>query len=148
VLDYLLSELKGDLGESPSGNSFFEGDWRQSIVQVKGADMIRIARGYESPDGKPDESFSACWFDQNGVLRAEYSRSLTTHYDDLFVWNGKQIPRRIEILAGHGERILQSVVDDIGPAPAVPDSVFVIRGVKPQPAPQHQLGMLCGVGSR
>jgi hypothetical protein len=129
-----------------AASSFHEGDWRQSMVQLHGADAIRIARGYESPDGELEENAAACWFDPSGALQAQYSQSKTTDFRDFFEWGGKQLPRHVE-MTENGALVLRILVDDIEPLATAPDSTFVIGGVTPQRASPWVPPSLCGVGS-
>jgi Gram-negative bacterial TonB protein C-terminal len=104
LMDLALLAMKDHF---PELRTFQEADWGNSAVPVSNIDpaasgaggepeLIRAARGAVNADNHPI-SGQAYWFDAAGLLRADFVSPFTTVYSDFEVWNGKQIPRKIEV---------------------------------------------------
>ncbi len=129
-IDDLLDAMAGRLVGT---ESFHEADWRQGMVKFGGVDLLRVLRGYESPEGELDPVHAtAYWLDPaTGLLRADYQMSTTATYNGFKEWNGKQVPRRID-MTENDTKSLQIEIDRIEEAANVPDSTFVVEHTKPE----------------
>ncbi len=110
--------------------AIYEADWGQSAVQMDGVDMARVARGKADSNNQPI-SGSAYWFDSGGLLRAAYVEPRTITYRNFVAWNGKQIPRQLELVES-GTRSVVASIDQIESPAEVADPKFVLEGVKPE----------------
>ena len=126
-LDYLIDLM---CGHFPRLDSFQEGDWGQSAVQLGGMDMVRVARGQVDAENRPITG-QAYWFDFAGYLRADFVQPRATIYSKFEVWNRKQVARRAEV-SENGKRRMLVDIDKIEPAGNVSDSLLVLEGVKPE----------------
>jgi TonB family protein len=117
-------------GHFPRLDSFQEGDWGQSAVQLGGMDMVRVARGQVDAENRPITG-QAYWFDFAGYLRADFVQPRATIYSKFEAWNGKQVPRRAEVAENGKPRILVEI-DKMEPAGDVPESLLILEGVKPE----------------
>jgi TonB family protein len=126
-IDYLIDLLYGHF---PRLDSFQEGDWGQSAVQLGGMDMVRVARGQVDAENRPITG-QAYWFDSAGFLRADFVQPRVTVYSNFAAWNRKQVPRHAEVGENSTRRMLVDI-DKIEPAGDVPDSLLVLEGVKPE----------------
>jgi TonB family protein len=115
--------------------SFIEGDWGQSAVSFDGLDTVRISRGAVDEENQPI-SGGAYWFDSAGLLRGAYVQPQITIYRDFALWDGKQIPRTME-LAQNGKRILSITIQQIEAAGQTQDSLFALAGIRPTAVPRH-----------
>jgi TonB family protein len=127
-IDALLDGMDGPFPRTDF--SFHEADWGQSAVQLASLDMLRVARGRVDSNNQPI-SGQAYWFDAAGLLRSAYVQPRTTNYSDFVAWNGKQIPRRVE-LTEDGLVLMFMTIEQIEAAGEIPDSQFVMEGVKPE----------------
>ncbi len=128
-VDAFLDELNGHFPRTDG--SFIEGDWGQSAVQLHGVNLVRVARGQVDANNQPITG-QAYWFDSAGLLQASYVAPSTSTYSDFSGWNGKLIPRRIEVTE-KGDLVLRVTIDRIEEPPApLPDSAFALEGVKPE----------------
>jgi hypothetical protein len=109
--------------------SFIEGDWGQSAVSFDGLDTVRIARGAVDKKNQPI-SGAAYWFDSAGLLRGAYLQPQTMIYRDFALWNGKQIPQKLELIESGGT-ILSITIEQIEQTGDKPDSMFALVGVRP-----------------
>ncbi|MGB2900210.1 MAG: TonB family protein [Candidatus Acidiferrum sp.] len=126
-LDYLIDLMYGHF---PRLDSFQEGDWGQSAVQLGSMDLVRVARGQVDAENRPITG-QAYWFDFAGYLRADFVQPRATIYSKFEGWNRKQVPRRAEVSENGKPRMLVDI-DKIEPARDVPDSLLVLEGVKPE----------------
>jgi len=83
----------------------YEADWGQSAVTFAGVDTVRVARGKVDANNQPI-SGQAYWFDPSGLLRGDYEEPATTRYSEFQAWNGKQVSRRMEVIANGSRRWL------------------------------------------
>jgi TonB family protein len=128
-VDALLDELNGHFPRTDG--SFFEGDWGQSAVQLHGVDLVRVARGQVDANNQPT-SGQAYWFDSHGLLQAAYVAPLTSNYSDFSDWNGKLVPRNIEVTE-RDNSVLRVTIDELEePQSPLSDSMFVLDGVSPE----------------
>jgi len=111
--------------------SFIEGDWGQSAVSFDGLDTVRIARGAVDKKNQPI-SGAAYWFDSAGLLRGAYLQPQTMIYRDFALWNGKQIPQKLELFE-NGGKILSITIEQIEETKDKPDSMFALVEVSPLP---------------
>lgn len=101
---YLLDLLAA--GHFPDRHyEVYEADWGQSAVTFAGVDTVRVARGKVDANNQPI-SGQAYWFDPSGLLRGDYEEPATTRYSEFQAWNGKQVPRRMEVIANGSRRWL------------------------------------------
>ena len=126
-LDNLIDLMYGHF---PRLDSFQEGDWGQSAVNLGGMNMVRVARGQVDAENRPITG-QAYWFDFAGYLRADFVQPRVTVYSSFVAWNRKQIPRRAEVSENGTRRVLIDI-DKIEPAGEVSDSLLVLEGVKPE----------------
>jgi TonB family protein len=128
-VDAFLDELNGHFPRTDG--SFFEGDWGQSAVQLHGIGVVRVARGQVDANNQPT-SGQAYWFDSYGLLQAAYVAPLTSTYSDFSDWNGKLVPRSIEVTE-KDNMVLRFTIDQIEkPQSLLSDSMFALEGVKPE----------------
>jgi hypothetical protein len=124
----LLRIVLLDMEPIPALDTFVESDWRIKRDTVDGITTIRVARGYESPDGVPDaKQFNGYWFDKTGQLVKTYKNGLETRLANFVDFNGVSVARRVDILSG-GKLGMQIDVTDIGPAGTVDPGLFVLQG--------------------
>jgi TonB family protein len=121
-IDEFLDSL--DMPFPRTDGSFIEGDWGHSAVRYKDLDLVRVARGRVNEQNQPIDG-QAYWFDSDGRLRAAFWDPRMTAYSDFVDWNGKQIPRRIEVSA-NGSRLLLTSIQEFEPLERVDDSLFVL----------------------
>lgn len=121
-IDEFLDSL--DMPFPRTDGSFIEGDWGHSAVRYKDLDLVRVARGRVNEQNEPIDG-QAYWFDSEGRLRAAFWNPRITAYSDFVAWNGKQIPRRIEISA-NGSRLLLTSIQEFEPLEHVDDSLFTL----------------------
>lgn len=126
-LDYLIDLMYGHF---PRLDSFQEGDWGQSAVQLGSMDLVRVARGQVDAENRPITG-QAYWFDFAGYLRADFVQPRATIYSKFEPWNRKQVPRRAEV-SENGKPCMLVDIDKIEPAGDVSDSLLVLEGVKPE----------------
>jgi TonB family protein len=128
-VDAFLDELNGHFPRTDG--SFFEGDWGQSAVQLHGANTVRVARGQVDANNQPVTG-QAYWFDSDGLLQAAYVAPRVSTYSDFSGWNGKRIPRTIEVTE-RGELVLRVTIDQIEePVTPLLDSMVALEGVNPE----------------
>jgi TonB family protein len=127
-IDSLLDGIDGPFPRTDG--SFQEPDWGQSAVQLGDIDMVRVARGQVDSKNQPI-SGQAYWFDSAGLLRAAYVQPWTTVYYKFAAWNGKEVPRQIE-LSENGVRSMVTSIDEIESPAETTDSLFALDGVKPE----------------
>ncbi len=112
----------------PAIDTFVESDWRIKRDVVGGVAAIRVARGYENPDGTPDpKQFNAYWFDNSGRLLQTFSNGLEVRLQDFQSFNDVSVPRRIDVLNG-GKLGMQMSVTSLEPAGTVSPAIFVLKG--------------------
>jgi hypothetical protein len=112
----------------PAIDSFNESDWRIKRDQIDGIATIRVARGYESPDGTPDpKQFNSYWFDGDGQLVKSYGNGLETRRTAFAVSDGVGVARRVDVLFG-GKLVMRIDVTGLGPAGTVDPGLFVLKG--------------------
>jgi hypothetical protein len=94
----------------PELRTFQEQDWGNSAVPASNVDpsappdttepvLIRPARGSVSADNHPT-SGQAYWFDENGLLTAEFMDGVTAVYSQFQLENGVNVPRQVVVYAG------------------------------------------------
>jgi hypothetical protein len=127
-LDDVLDQMTGLFPRTDF--SFIEGDWGISAVQWGGGSMLRVARGRVDASNTPT-SGQAYWFDSTGLLRGAYVDPETSTYSDFSKWNGKYIPRTVQVTE-NGAEILRIIIKQIA-APSE-DVGFVLDDVKPTSA--------------
>lgn len=110
-LDYLIDLMHGHF---PRLDSFQEGDWGQSAVQLGGMDIVRVARGQVDAENRPITG-QAYWFDFAGYLRADFVQPRVTVYSKFEAWNQKQVPRRVQVSESGKDRMILDI-DKIEPA--------------------------------
>jgi hypothetical protein len=117
-----------DMEPIPAIDTFVESDWRIKRDTVDGIATIRVARGYESPDGIPDpKQFTGYWFDKTAQLVKTYGNGLETRRAIFVGFNGLKVARRVDVLNG-GKLAMRIDVTDLGPSGTVDPSVFVLKG--------------------
>lgn len=109
LLEIVLNEMDGRFPDRKY--VVYEADWGQSAVRFDGEDMVRVARGEVDADNQPT-SGQAFWFDSVGLLRGAYVRPTTTQYSAFEEWNGKRVPRKIDVRYGE-KSVLVIVVEKI-----------------------------------
>jgi TonB family protein len=125
-VDAFLDELEGHFPRTDG--SFIEGDWGQSAVQFQGASVVRVARGRVDANNQPIDG-QAYWFDSSGLLQAAYVAPRTSVYSSFADWNGKQVPRKIEVTENK-QTLLTVSIDQIESPASLTDSTFVVSGAK------------------
>jgi TonB family protein len=111
--------------------AIYEADWGQSAVQLDGVNMVRVARGKVNEKNQPITG-SAYWFDSAGLLSAAYVQPRTVMYRNYEAWNGKQVPRQMEILE-NWDVSMDASFDRIEPPTEASDSLFILEDVAPEP---------------
>lgn len=112
----------------PPIDTFVESDWRIKRDRADGVASIRLATGYESPDGVPDaEHFRGYWFDDQGHLLKSFENGLEVRRFDASDFGGMPVARQIEVYKG-GKLAMQIVVTKLDPLTIVDDSTFVLKG--------------------
>jgi TonB family protein len=127
-IDDVIQELEGHLPDKRY--AIYEGDWGQSAVKWDGLDVVRVARGQVDQQNNPING-QAYWFAPNGLLLGAFEVDRTSSYLNFLDWNGKQVPRRIEV-SEKGSVILRLEIAQIDDLPAQTDSAFVLEGVAPR----------------
>lgn len=127
-VDGFLDELDGHFPRTDG--SFIEADWGQSAVQFHGENMVRVARGQVDANNQPITG-QAYWFNSSGLLQAAYVEPRTSTYGEFSEWNGKQVPRKIEVTE-KGNLLLRVTIDQIESPVSLSDSMFVLEGAKPE----------------
>jgi TonB family protein len=115
-----------------TGGSFIEGDWGHSAVTFDGVDTVRVARGRVNDQNEPIDG-QAYWFDAAGLLHGAYWDPRMISYGDWAEWNGKRIPRTIELTILKTRVALTTIEQIESPSP-IDDALFVLDDVKPEPA--------------
>jgi hypothetical protein len=112
----------------PALDTFVESDWRIKRDTVDEFATMRIARGYESPDGKPDAvHFNGYWFDDTGQLVKLYENGFEVRRKRFSNFDTVPVARRIELLRD-GKLGLILEVTELGLATVVDAGAFVIKG--------------------
>jgi len=112
----------------PAIDTFVESDWRIKRDTVDGVPAVRVASGYESPEGVPDaEHFRGYWFDDKGALVKSFANGLEVRRTQASEFDGLAVARNIEIYKG-GRLAMHIAVTKLEPATAVDDSLFVLKG--------------------
>lgn len=127
-IDDVIQELDGHLPDKRY--SIYEGDWGQSAVKWNGVDVVRVARGQVDEQNNPVNG-QAYWFGRNGLLLGAFEVSRTSSFLDFADWNGKQVPRRIDV-SEKGSVVLRLKITEIDDLPSQTDSAFVLEGVEPR----------------
>jgi hypothetical protein len=118
----LAAVLVAMVNHFPDPRTFQEADWGNSAVEFSNIDptasdqagppeLIRAARGRVDAHNRP-VSGQAYWFDSDGLLRADFVDTTSTVYSNFVPWNGKQIPRQIEVFK-NAKLLLRINVDSI-----------------------------------
>jgi hypothetical protein len=124
LLQFVLTAME----PIPATDSVKNSDWKTRPEAVDGVDMIRVARGRESPDGTPDpKQFEGYWFDTTGQLARTFLNALQTRRLDFADFNGMQVARRVEVMLG-GKVGMRIDVTALGPAGTVDPHIFVMKG--------------------
>jgi hypothetical protein len=124
----LLRLVIADMEPIPAIDTFVESDWRIKRDEIAGIEAVRVARGYENPDGTPDpKQFNAYWFDNSGRLLKTFSNGLETRLQDFQNFNGVSVPRRIDVFNG-GKLGMQITVISLEPSGSVSPGDFVLKG--------------------
>jgi TonB family protein len=131
-IDDVIQELDGHLPDKRY--SIYEGDWGQSAVKWNGADVVRVARGQVDQQNNPLNG-QAYWFTPKGLLLGAFETSRTSSYLNFADWNGKQVPRLIDV-SEKGSVVLRLEITQIDDLPSQTDSAFVLEGVEPRVAGQ------------
>jgi TonB family protein len=126
-IDEFLDGL--DVPFPDTGGSFIEQDWGHSAVTFDGLDMVRVARGRVNDKNEPIDG-QAYWFDSAGLLHAAYWDPRMISYGQWAEWNGKQVPRRIELSINNARAIL-TTIERIEAPSVIDDTLFVLKDVKP-----------------
>ena len=112
----------------PAVDTFIESDWRIKRDSVNGFSAIRVATGYESPDGQPDAvHFRGYWFYDTGQLVKTYVSGVETEWLESSNFDGKLVARRIDVLSG-GKVAMRVRVTELTAAPTVNAKLFVVPG--------------------
>jgi TonB family protein len=127
-IDDAIQELDGHLPDKRY--SIYEGDWGHSAVKWNGVDVVRVARGQVDQQNNPVNG-QASWFAPNGLLLGAFEVSRTSSYLDFADWNGKQVPRSIDV-SEKGSVVLRLKITEIDDLPSQTDSAFVLEGVEPR----------------
>jgi TonB family protein len=127
-IDEVIQELEGHLPDRRY--AVYEGDWGQSAVKWNDVDVIRVARGQVDQQNNPING-QAYWFASNGLLLGAFEGSRTSSYLRFVDWNGKQVPREIDV-SEKGSVILRLEITQIESLPSQTDSKFVLEGVEPR----------------
>jgi hypothetical protein len=131
-IDDAIQELDGHLPDKRY--SIYEGDWAQSAVKWNGADVVLVARGQVDQQNNPVNG-QAYWFTPKGLLLGAFEASRTSSYLNSTDWNGKQVPRRIDV-AENGSVVFSLEITQIDGLSSQTDSAFVLEGVEPRVAGQ------------
>jgi TonB family protein len=127
-IDDVIQELDGHLPDKRY--SIYEGDWGHSAVKWSGVDVVRVARGQVDQQNNPVNG-QAYWFAPNGLLLGAFEASRTSSYLSFADWNGKQVPRSIDV-SEKGSVVLRLKITEIDDLPSQTDSAFVLEGVEPK----------------
>ena len=107
---------------------FAESDWRIRRDTAGGVETIRVARGYEAPDGTPDpQAFNAYWFDGQGLLVKSFKTGLEERNTDFRDFNGVKVAHQVDVLSG-GKLGLRISVTELAPVGTVDTGMFVLKG--------------------
>jgi Gram-negative bacterial TonB protein C-terminal len=110
----------------PALDTFIESDWRIKHDSIDGFNTIRVATGYESPDGKPDSvHFRGYWFYDTGQLVKTYVSAVETRRTEFTNFDGKTVARRVDVLS-NGKLAMRVRVTELISAGAVDTKQFVI----------------------
>jgi hypothetical protein len=124
LLQFVLTAME----PIPATDSPKNSGWNIHRVSVDGVDMIRVARGHESPDGTPDpKQFEGYWFDSTGQLARTYLNALQTRRLNFADFNGMQVARRVEVVLA-GKVGMRIDVTALEPAGTVDSRMFVMKG--------------------
>jgi hypothetical protein len=124
----LLRIVLIDMEPIPGTDTFVESDWRIKRDTLDGIATIRVARGYESPDGTPDtKQFNGYWFNETGQLVKTYGNGLEMTLTNFGDFNGINVARRVDVFSG-GKLGMRIDVTDLGAAGTVDPGVFVLKG--------------------
>ena len=112
----------------PAIDTFVESDWRVKREQVNGTATVRVASGYEAPDGTPDAvHFRGYWFDDSGQLVKAYANGWEVRRSDWADLNGVRVAQRVDVLSG-GKLGMRVQIKELGPTGAVDPQIFIVKG--------------------
>lgn len=112
----------------PALDTFYEADWRIKRDSIGSMSAIRVASGYESPDGVLDpEHFRGYWFDEKGNLIKTFERGIETRRSDFSEFAGFQVAQDIQVLRGNAVAMVIHVTG-ISPTKDLPDEEFKLKG--------------------
>ena len=112
----------------PYSSDVIESDWRIKRDTVDGISTIRVARGYEAPDGTPDrQQFNGYWFDNSGQLVKSYQIGLEIKRYEPENFNGTNTAHRIDVLA-NGKIGMRIQVTSVEPSGQPDPAIFVLQG--------------------
>jgi hypothetical protein len=112
----------------PATDSFVESDWRIKHDLVDGTTTVRVATGYEGPDGKPDPVlFRGFWFADTGQVVKTYARGLETRLAAFSDFDGGRVTRRVNVLAD-GKPVMRVQVTALQRAGPVDATMFSLPG--------------------
>jgi Gram-negative bacterial TonB protein C-terminal len=124
----LLRIVLIDMEPIPAIDTFVESDWRIKRDTLDGIATIRVARGYESPDGTPDaKQFNGYWFDKTGQLVKTYWNGLETRRANFGDFDGATVARRVDVFSG-GKLGMRIDITDLSPAGTLDPGIFVLKG--------------------
>ena len=85
----LCALVMAELEPIPTLDTFVESDWRLRREEVNGVEAVRVATGYESPEGVPDaQHFRGYWFDGSGQLLKLFANGLEVRRLDFVDFDG------------------------------------------------------------
>ena len=112
----------------PASDTMTESDWRIRRDSVNGAQVVRVFRGPEGPNGEPEAGKSqGYWFDESGHLVKSYTMGFDILPLEAKVYDGVDVARRIDLLKD-GKVGFRFTVKEIGPADATLAKTFVLKG--------------------
>lgn len=111
----------------PALDTFYESDWRIRRDAFNGTAAIRVASGYESPEGKLDQSARSYWFDDSGVLLKTFFTGIETHRSDFQEFNGIKFAHQIDVLKD-GQLAMRIKVTSVSIPGDTPAKGFELKG--------------------
>jgi hypothetical protein len=110
----------------PAIDTFVESDWRIKRDSVDGTNLLRVASGYESPEGVPDSvRFRGYWIDGKGQLIKSYASGMETRRVEFADFGGKAVARRVDVLTG-GKLVMRLRLTELAAAGTVDPKMFVV----------------------
>ncbi|HTZ98071.1 MAG TPA: energy transducer TonB [Terriglobales bacterium] len=126
VMDSISFGIPGD-GEV----DFHEADWTVANTTLSNLPLLRVSRGYISPQGRPDALTYLYFVDEKTkFLRGHFHYSTLTIYNDLKPFAGKNIARKLTNIGGDMGK-MEISIDILEPVDKADESLFNVSGAKP-----------------